>query len=98
MEEPYKKGCLAIAGQQFKLPPEGSFIEFEKYNTKLDCPFVIYGDFECLAVTSSDGIKGTYQEHKPCGYKTVICWMWWIELTKHPHLICIGMRIVWINL
>ena len=73
VEEHYKRGCLAIAGQQFKLPPEGSFIEFEKYNTKLDCPFVIYGDFECLAVTSSDGIKGTYQEHKPCGYKTVIC-------------------------
>ena len=68
MEEHYKRGCLAIAGQQFKLPPEGSFIEFEKYNTKLECPFAIYGDFECLTVTSSDGIKGTCQEHKPCGY------------------------------
>ena len=63
-----KKICLAIAGPQFKLPPEGSFIEFEKYNTKLECPFVIYGDFECLTVTSSGEIKGTYQEHKPCGY------------------------------
>ena len=68
LEEHYRRGCLAIAGQQFNLLPEGSFIDFEKYNTKSEYPFVIYGDVECLTVTSSDGIKGTYQEHKPCGY------------------------------
>ena len=47
---------------------KGEHIEFNKYNTKLTCPYVIYGDFECLTVNTSDGIKGTYQEHKPCGY------------------------------
>ena len=64
----YETGCMATHGQQFKLPKEGSYIEIEKYNTKLKCPFVVYGDFECITVNSNNGIKGTYQEHKPCGY------------------------------
>ena len=52
----------------------------------MPCPFVIYGDFECLTTNSNTEIKGTYgtegalscsgsnaprgtyQEHKPCGY------------------------------
>ena len=59
---------MAIEGQNIKLPKKGEYLEFEKYNTKLKCPFVIYGDFECLTTPSSDGIKGTYQHHKPCGY------------------------------
>ena len=59
---------MAIEGQNIKLPKKGEYLEVEKYNTKLKCPFVIYGDFECLTTTSSDGIKGTYQHHKPCGY------------------------------
>ena len=59
---------MASEGQQTKMPDKGSYIEFEKHNTKLPCPFVIYGDFECLTTNSNNGIKGTYQEHKPCGY------------------------------
>ena len=50
------------------MPDKDTYIEFEKHNTKLPCPFVIYGDFECLTTNSNTGIKGTYQEHKPCGY------------------------------
>ena len=52
----------------------------------MPCPFVIYGDFECLTTNSNIEIKGpygtegavscsgssaprgTYKEHKPCGY------------------------------
>lgn len=60
LNEHLEKGCIAIEGQHIKLPKKGSHIEFEKYNTKLECPFVIYGDFECLTTNSSDGIKGTY--------------------------------------
>ena len=59
---------MASEGQQTKMPDKGSYIEFEKQNTKLPCPFVIYGDFECRTTNSNNGIKGTYQEHKPCGY------------------------------
>lgn len=68
LNEHLEKGCIAIEGQHIKLPKKGSHIEFEKFNTKLECPFVIYGDFECLTTNSTDGIKGTYQHHKPCGF------------------------------
>ena len=27
-----------------------------------------HGDFECLTTNSKNGIKGTYHEHKTCGY------------------------------
>ena len=71
-EKAYKnhleKGCMASEGQQTKMPDKDTYIEFQKHNTKLPCPFVIYGDFECLTTSSNNGIKGTYQEHKPCGY------------------------------
>ena len=71
-EKAYKnhleKGCMASEGQQTKMPDKDTYIEFEKHNTKLPCPFVIYGDFECLTTSSNTGMKGTYQEHKPCGY------------------------------
>ena len=59
---------MASEGQQTKMPDKDTYIEFQKHNTKLPCPFVIYGDFECLTTSSNNGIKGTYQEHKPCGY------------------------------
>ena len=89
-EKAYKnhleKGCMASEGQQTKMPNQDTYIEFEKHNTKLPCPFVIYGDFECLTTNSNTEIKGTYgtegalscsgssaprgtyQEHKLCGY------------------------------
>ena len=71
-EKVYKKhvenGCMASEGRQTKMPDKDTYIEFEKHNAKLPCPFVIYGDFECLTTNSKNGIKGTYQEHKPCGY------------------------------
>ena len=35
---------MASEGQQTKMPDK-TYIEFEKHNTKLPCPFVIYGDF-----------------------------------------------------
>ena len=78
------EGCHASDGQQFTLPKKGSYIEFEKYNTKLPCPFVIYGDFECLTTCNSQGIKGTYQEHKPCGFMMNVVNR--IDNTSSPYL------------
>ena len=96
----YDEGCKTFDGQNFKLPDKGSFIAFQKYNTKLECPFVIYGDFECLTVNSNEGIKGTYgealscsgsndpkgtyQEHKPCGYMLNVVNR--IDKTSQPYL------------
>ena len=60
---------MAVEGQQIKLPEKGSLIEFDRYNTKLECPFVIYGDFECLTIKSEDGIRGIYGT-KQCPRRT----------------------------
>ena len=30
--------------------------------------FEVYGDFDRFTATSDNGIKGTYHEHKPCGF------------------------------
>ena len=48
---------MASEGQQTKMPDKDTYIEFEKHNTKLPCPFVIYGDFECLTTNSKNGKK-----------------------------------------
>ena len=55
---------MASEGQQTKMPDKDTYV---KRNTELLCPFVIYGDFECVSTNSNTGIKGTYQEDKPCG-------------------------------
>ena len=69
-EKAYKnhleKGCMVPEGQQTKMPDKDTYI-FETQNAKLPCPFAIYGDFECLTTSFNNGIKGIYQEHKPCG-------------------------------
>ena len=87
-EKAYKnhleKGCMASEGQQTKMPDKDTYIEFQKHNTKLPCPFVIYGDFECLTTSSNNGIKGTYQEHKPCGY--MLNGVSRIDNTRQPYL------------
>ena len=62
------KGCMANEIQQIVMPKEDEKMSFQKHYKKLKCPYVIYGDFECLTTPSSDGIKGTYQHHKPCGF------------------------------
>ena len=62
------KGCMAHEIQQIVLPKEDEKMSFQKHYKKLKCPYVIYGDFECFTTPSSDGIKGTYQNHKPCGF------------------------------
>ena len=62
------KGCMAHEIQQIVLPKEGTTMYFQKHYKKLKCPYVIYGDFECLTAPSSEGIKGSYQHHKPCGF------------------------------
>ena len=61
------KGCMANDIQQTKMPEEGTPMKFERHFKKLKAPFVIYGDFECLTTETSDGKKGTYQNHKPSG-------------------------------
>ena len=48
--------------------PEKDKTFFKNHYKKLKCPYVIYGDIECLTTQTDEGIKGTYQEHKPSGF------------------------------
>ena len=60
------KGCMASEVQAIEMPEEKMM--FQKHYKKLRCPYVVYGDFECLTSLSDESIKGCYQEHKPSGF------------------------------
>ena len=62
------KGCLANEVQSTQMPEENEKMQFKNHYKKLKAPYVIYGDFECLTAHSNEGIKGTYQCHKPSGF------------------------------
>ena len=62
------KGCTANEVQAIEMPEENDKLSFPKHYKRLRCPYVISGDFECLTTLSDEGIKGTYQEHKPSGF------------------------------
>ena len=56
------KGCMANNVQAIEMPEEKEKMCFQKHYKKLTCPYVIYGDFECLTTLSSEGLKGVYTE------------------------------------
>ena len=58
-------GCMTHEIQQIVLPKEGETMSFQKHYKKLKCPYVVYGDFECLTTPLSEGIKGNEHEPKP---------------------------------
>ena len=62
------KGCMANEVQSIKMPEEKEKMNFQKHYKKLRCPYVIYGDFECLTALSNEGLKGSYQNHIPSGF------------------------------
>ena len=71
-------GCLAIEGQQIKMPTEGEQIHFKNDFRKFEAPFVMHADFECLTmeyrskiykpIDPNKSYTEKYQQHKPCGY------------------------------
>ena len=60
------KGCMANEVQTIEMPEEKEKMSFQKHYKKLKCPYVIYGDFECLTALSNEGLKGTYGEALSC--------------------------------
>ena len=62
------KGCMKNEVQNIEMPEQNEKMHFKNHYKKLKCPYVIYGDFECLTTQTTDGIKGTYQHHQPCGF------------------------------
>ena len=76
-----ERGCLAVEGQTVKLPEKGDTISFNNHYCKFKCPFVIYGDFECLTTKTCGYSKPIdpnksytykYQHHKPSGFKIIV--------------------------
>ena len=59
---------MANEVQAIEMPEEKEKMSFQKHYKKLKCPYVIYGDFECLTTLTNEGIKGTYQNHIPSGF------------------------------
>lgn len=41
-----EQGCMAVGGQQIKIPDEDETMKFKNHFKKLKAPFVIYADFE----------------------------------------------------
>ena len=68
-----EQGCMAVEGQQIKMPNEDETMKFKNHFKKLKAPFVIYADFECLTqrygTVSTKTLKtDKYQHHRPCGF------------------------------
>ena len=59
---------MANEVQTTEMPKNEEKMFFKNHYKKLRCPYVIYGDFECLTTLSNEGLKGTYQNHKPSGF------------------------------
>ena len=59
---------MANEVQQTKMLKEDEKMFFKTHYKRLKCPYVIYGDFECLATPTTEGIKGIYRHHQPCGF------------------------------
>ena len=81
LDEHLKRGCLAVEGQYVKLPDEGETISFKTHAKQFKCPFVIYGDFECLTTKTGHYSKPVdptksyttkYQQHAPSGFKLIV--------------------------
>ena len=79
LESHITNGCLAVEGQQIKMPKKGDQIRFKNYERKFKAPFVMYADFECLTmeycskmskpIDPNKSYTEKYQHHTPCGYK-----------------------------
>lgn len=85
-----EKGCSAVEGHIISLLEKGKSIEFEKHNTKSNCPYVIYRDFECLT-TKSEQNEGSYKN-------TSLCLRLSIHLMKLRLHTSRKERTVWTNL
>ena len=66
------KNCLAINhARSVLLPKRGEYVNFQNFKRLTKAPFIIFGDFECVLLPSSDIIdfglnSKKYQVHFVC--------------------------------
>ena len=76
----HKEDCLMINGKQ-NVKLEKEFIEFKNFIRRIQIPFKIYADFECLLKSCDVGINNDcfsytriYQDNIPCSFAhKVVC-------------------------
>ena len=52
------KYCLAInPTKSVLIPQENEYVNFQNFNRSTKAPFIIYGDFECVLIASTDNIN-----------------------------------------
>ncbi|XP_037926191.1 uncharacterized protein LOC119661065 [Hermetia illucens] len=62
--EKHIQDCNKLNNCKIRLPSEDSmFLKFKNFSNKVEIPFVIYADLECLLIPIND--KNKYQEHIP---------------------------------
>ena len=75
------RGCLAVEGQSIRLPKkDDDDIVFKNPHRKYKCPYVVYGDFECLTEKmetnknhdAHDSYTDKYQNHTPTGFNLLV--------------------------
>lgn len=74
------RGCLSVEGQSVELPAKGSFTKFQNEHRRIKCPYVVYGDFECLTEKIENNLQQNtdisyttkYQNHTPTGFQLTV--------------------------
>ena len=56
LKQHFEHGCLAVEGQRIQMPKEGEQIYFKNQTRKVEAPYVIHADFECLTMEYSSQI------------------------------------------
>ncbi|XP_037911964.1 uncharacterized protein LOC119652098 [Hermetia illucens] len=80
--EKHIQDCNKLNNCKIRLPSEDSmFLKFKNFSNKVEIPFVIYADLECLLIPIND--KNKYQEHIPSNsYRGKDCIKWFINELK----------------
>ena len=72
--ESHVKSCLIISHtKSVLLPEENKYVNFQNFERLTKASFIIYGDFECVLIPSTDNIDigpnaKNYQDHIVCSY------------------------------
>ena len=73
--EKHSKYCNKNETVAIKMPTKNNILKFKNYFKKIQVPFTIYADFECLTIpinscqpNQEESFSQSYQKHEPSGY------------------------------
>lgn len=65
--EAHRLACYS-GFQATTVPPEKSYLRFEKWGNMQRLPYTVYADIECMLVKETDGDKGRMAKHVPIAF------------------------------